>query len=118
MNLATSQNITITNAVANDVYSLTVTPSADACPSPATATTSLTIGTGCTSTITSITTGNWENITTWDLNRLPTAADNVVIEANHIITITGNDANAKKVETKVNAKVIFNDNTTKLKLGL
>ena len=117
VNLAMTQNITITNAVANDVYLLTITPSTDACPSPATATISLMIGVGCPSTITSIATGNWENTATWNLNRLPTAVDNVVIEANHIITVTGNDANAKKVETKANAKVIFNDNTTKLKLG-
>ena len=119
VDLATTQNITITNAVANDVYTLTMTPSANACPNPATptATASLTIGTGCSSTITSIATGNWENATTWNLNRLPTNADNVIIDANHTVTVTTPDANAKKVETRGNAKVIFNDTTTKLKLG-
>ena len=56
VNFATTQNINIANAVANDVYSVTMTPSADACPNSATptATTSLNIGTGCTATITSI----------------------------------------------------------------
>jgi hypothetical protein len=119
VNLATTQNITITNAVANDVYALTMTPSASACPNPATptATASLTIGTGCTSTIISIASGNWETAGTWDLNRLPTTADNVIIDANHTVTVTTPDANAKKVETRNNGKVIFNDNTTKLKLG-
>jgi serine protease AprX len=119
VNFATTQNITITNAVANDVYALTMTPSANACPSPATptATASLTIGTGCTSTITSIASGNWETAGTWDLNRLPTAADIVVIAANHNVTVTTPDANAKKVETRSIGKVIFSNNTTKLKLG-
>lgn len=70
-----------------------------------------------TTTITSIATGNWETAATWDLNRLPTTADNVIIDANHTVTVTTPDANAKKVETKNNGKVIFNDNTTKLKLG-
>lgn len=119
LNFETTQNITITNAVANDVYALTMTPSADACLNPATptATTSLNIGTGCTATITSIASGNWETAATWDLNRVPTAADNVVIATNHNVTITSTDANAKKVETRSNGKVIFNDITTKLKLG-
>lgn len=119
VDLATTQNITITNAVANDVYSVTMTPSASACPNPVTpiATASLTIGTGCTSTITSIASGNWETAGTWDLNRLPTTADNVIIDANHTVTVTTPEANAKKVETRNNGKVIFNDNTTKLKLG-
>jgi hypothetical protein len=111
------QNISITNAIANDVYAVTMTPSASTCASPTTATASLTIGTGCTSTITSITSGNWEVAGTWDLNRLPTATDNVIINANHTVTVITNDANAKKVQTMSNGKVIFNDNTTKLKLG-
>jgi serine protease AprX len=71
----------------------------------------------CTSTITSVATGNWETPATWDLNRLPTSADNVIINNNHTVTVTGNDANAKKVETRANGKVIFNDNNTKIKLG-
>lgn len=119
IDLATTQNITITNAVTNDVYALTMTPSANACPNPATptATVSLTIGTGCIATITSVASGNWETASTWDLNRLPTTADTVIINANHTVTVTTNDANAKKVETRSNGKVIFNDTTTKLKLG-
>jgi hypothetical protein len=117
VDLATTQNITITNAVANDVYALTMTPSVNACPNVATATASLTIGTGCTATITSIASGNWETAATWDLNRLPTTVDTVIIDSNHTVTVTTPDANAKKVETRTNGKVIFNDNTTKLKLG-
>jgi Metallo-peptidase family M12B Reprolysin-like len=119
VNFATTQNISITTAVAGDVYSLVMTPSADVCPNPATptATASLTVGPACISTITSVASGNWETAATWDLNRIPTAADIVVIAASHNVTVTTNDANAKKVETRSNGKVIFNDNTTKLKLG-
>lgn len=119
VDLATTQNITVTNAVANDVYAVTMTPSADTCPNPTTptATTSVTIGAGCTLTINSIISGNWETVTTWDLNRLPTTADTVIINANHIVTVTSNDANAKRVETRSSGKVIFNDNAAKIKLG-
>ena len=119
VNFATTQNITISNAVANDVYALTMTPSADACPnlSTPTATASLTIGAGCISVIISVVSGNWETPATWNLNRIPGIVDNVIIDANHTVTVTTNDANAKKVETRSNGKVIFNNNTTKLKLG-
>jgi serine protease AprX len=117
VNLSSLANITITNAIAGDIYALTMTPSVDACANPTSATASITIGAGCTSTITSIATGNWENATTWNLNRLPTNTDHVIIDTNHTVTVTTPDANAKKVETRGNAKVIFNDNTTKLKLG-
>jgi hypothetical protein len=119
-NFATTQNISITTAVAGDVYSLVMTPSVDVCPDPATptATASLTIGPACVATITSVASGNWETAATWDLNRIPTAADVVVIAASHNVTVTTNDANAKKVETRSNGKVIFSNNTTKLKLGL
>ena len=118
IDLATTKDITITNTVSGDVYALTMTPSADACANPTTATVSLTIGgSGCISIITSIVSGNWETPATWNLNRLPTTADNVIISANHTVTVTTNDANAKKVETRSNGKVIFNNNTTKLKLG-
>ncbi|PWK26386.1 subtilase family protein [Arcicella aurantiaca] len=115
--VANTKDINITNAVAGDVYALRMTPSADACPNPANATASITIGTGCTSSITSVASGNWESPATWNLNRLPTNTDNVIIDTNHTVTVTTPDANAKKVETRGNAKVIFNDNTTKLKLG-
>ena len=119
VNFATTQNIIISNAVANDVYALTMTPSADACPnsSTPTATASLTIGAGCSSIIVSVVSGNWETPATWSLNRIPGIADDVIIDANHTVTVTTNDANAKKVETRSNGKVIFNNNTTKLKLG-
>ena len=95
-----------------------MTSSADACANPTTATVSLTIGgVGCISLITSVISGNWETPATWNLNRVPTTADNVIIEANHTVTVTTNDANAKKVEARSNGKVIFNNNTTRIKLG-
>ena len=118
VDLATTKDITITNAMSGDIYALIMTPSADACANPTTATVSLTIGgAGCISLITSVVSGNWETPATWSLNRLPTTADNVIIEANHTVTVMTNDANAKKVETRSNGKVIFNNTTTRLKLG-
>ena len=118
VDLATTKDITITNAVSGDVYALIMTPSADACANPTTATVSLTIGgAGCISVITSVISGNWETPATWNLNRIPGITDNVIIDANHTVTVTTNGANAKKVETRSNGKVIFNNNTTKLKLG-
>ena len=118
VDLATTKDIIITNALSGDVYALIMTPSADACANPTTATVSLTIGgAGCISLITSVISGNWETPATWNLNRVPTTADNVIIEANHTVTVTTNDANAKKVEARSNGKVIFNNNTTRIKLG-
>ena len=118
VDLATTKDIIITNAVSGDVYALVMTPSADACANPTTATVSLTIGgAGCISIITSVVSGNWETPATWNLNRVPTTTDNVIIEVNHTVTVNTNDANAKKVETRSNGKVIFNNNTTRLKLG-
>jgi hypothetical protein len=116
-NFSTDKDVAITNAIANDIYSLTMTVSANICSNPTTATASVTIGAACTATITSVASGNWETASTWDLNRLPTAADNVIIEANHIVTVTTPNANAKKIETRSQGRVIFNDANTKLKLG-
>jgi hypothetical protein len=113
---ATTQNINISNTVLGDSYILTMTPSSDACANSATTVASLTIGIGCVSTLTSITSGNWENVSTWNFNRIPTAADIVIIDANHNVTINTNNSNAKKVETRSNAKVIYN-NAMRLKLG-
>jgi surface protein len=114
--LETTQNINVSNAIIGDVYTLTMTPSADACANTPIRTASLTVGTGCISIITSITSGNWEDISTWNFNRIPTAADIVIIDNNHNVIINTNNANAKKVETRNNAKVIYNNATT-LKLG-
>jgi hypothetical protein len=59
-------------------------------------------------TITSIISGNWESITTWDLNRIPMASDKIVIAANHQVSINNTDvANGKNIEYKTNAKIIF-----------
>ena len=116
--LATTPNINISNAILGDTYTVILIPSADACASSVTTTTaSLTIGVGCISTITSITSGNWENTSTWNFNRLPTVSDIVIIDDNHNVTITTNNANSKKVEIRRNAKIIYN-NAAILKLGL
>ena len=116
---STTPNINISNAILGDTYTLTImmNSSPDACTNSVTLTASLTIGIGCISTITSIRSGNWENTSTWNFNRLPTVSDIVIIDDNHNVTITTNNANSKKVETRRNAKIIYN-NATILKLGL
>ena len=110
-NLATSSTISVTNAVLGDTYAVTVTPSPDAgCYT--TATSSLIVG--C---ISSVTSGNWENPTTWNLNRVPVATDNAVINNNHNVTINTDNANAKKAEVRPNAKLIYGNSAAKLKVG-
>lgn len=66
----------------------------------------------------SIKTGNWEDASTWDLNRTPSEIDRVVIDDNHIITITSNNARAKNIEYKNNSSLIYFDSASKLKLGI
>ena len=67
--------------------------------------------------IVSIKTGNWEDPTTWDVNRIPLVSDIATIDAGHTVTITTNNANAKRVEYRTNAVLNFLNATTKLKLG-
>ena len=112
---ATAGNLlTPTTALVSGTYYASQT--INGCESPRVSV-AVTVNPGCSSVIASVASGNWETPATWNLNRVPTTADNVIIEANHTVTVTTNDANAKKVETRSNGKVIFNNNTTKLKLG-
>jgi GEVED domain/Pregnancy-associated plasma protein-A len=70
------------------------------------------------SVITSVQTGNWESITTWDVARIPAAGDKVIIDSNHEVTINNANAIAKKVEYKGTGKLLFNVATPKSKLAL
>lgn len=111
--VATSSTYSVTNAVLGDSYAVTVTLSPDAgCYTTYTATSSLIVG--C---ILSITSGNWEDPATWNLNRSPLPTDNAVINNNHNVTITTDGANANKTEVRVNSKLIYGNGTAKLKLG-
>jgi hypothetical protein len=67
-------------------------------------------------TITSITTGNWESASTWNLGRVPLATDNVVIDQTHTVTITTNGATAKNVEYRPNAVLNFANSVASLSL--
>ena len=96
-----------------DSYAVTVTLSPDAgCYTTYTASSSLIVG--C---ILSISSGNWEDPATWNLNRAPLQTDNAVINTNHNVTITTDGANANKTEVRVNSKLIYGNGVTKLKLG-
>ena len=111
--LATTGTISVTNAVIGDTYVVTVTLSPDAgCYTTYTATSSLIVG--C---ILSITSGNWDDPTTWNLNRAPLATDNAVINNNHNVTITTDNANSNKAEVRPNAKLIYSNSAAKLKVG-
>ena len=67
--------------------------------------------------IISIITGNWENITTWNLGRVPYATDFVIIGENNTVTISTNGAVANKVLYRNNAKIILENDSVKMKLG-
>jgi predicted outer membrane repeat protein len=66
--------------------------------------------------ITSIKTGNWEDASTWDLNRIPILTDLVIIDQNHTVTLTGT-GNAKNLSQRSNAKLRMAATTTRLRLG-
>lgn len=68
------------------------------------------------SIITSLQTGNWEDTTTWDLNRIPILTDQVIINQNHTVTLTGT-GNAKKLTKRSNARLKMATSTTRLRLG-
>ena len=112
-NPITTSTISVTNAGMGDTYGVTVTLSPDAgCYTTYTATSSLIVG--C---ILSITSGNWEDPATWNLNRVPLTTDNAVINNNHNVTINTNSANSNKAEVRPNAKLIYGNSAAKLKLG-
>jgi Ig-like domain CHU_C associated len=110
--IALTPTLSIINAVLGDTYRASVVPVAEVPTCLGTGLTPL-LTVGC---IRSVTSGNWEDAATWNLNRVPLTTDNAVIDTNHNVTITTDGANANKVETRSNAKLIHNS-TTKLKLG-
>ena len=68
-------------------------------------------------TIKSITTGNWEATTTWNLGRIPQAGDLVIIDQNHEVSLNGT-GNANKVEYQGTGKLKLNSTTSALNTGL
>ncbi|MEA5459675.1 M36 family metallopeptidase [Arcicella sp. LKC2W] len=69
------------------------------------------------SLIKSIISGDWENPLTWDMGRVPQTGDIVIIDQNHTVTING-IADAKSIEYKNAAKLVFNTLNSKLNVGL
>ena len=67
--------------------------------------------------IKSITSGNWDSTTTWDLGRIPQAGDVVIIDQNHEITLNGT-GNAKRIEYQGMGKLKLNSVTSFLNSGL
>ncbi len=67
-------------------------------------------------TVTSITSGNWEMGTTWDIGRKPLAGDMVIINNNHIVTVNENGV-LKNIELRPNAKVLYSTAGIKLQTG-
>jgi hypothetical protein len=69
-----------------------------------------------TGLIISIIAGNWEDASTWNLNRIPTLTDNVIININHTVTVNGM-GEAKSLEYRTNGKVNFGNSNAQLKMG-
>ena len=67
-------------------------------------------------TVTSITSGNWEISSTWDIGRKPLAGDMVIINTNHIVTVN-QDGVLKNIEIRQNAKVLYSIAGIKLQTG-
>ncbi|MES2520073.1 MAG: GEVED domain-containing protein [Bacteroidota bacterium] len=69
------------------------------------------------SEITSITSGNWENTSTWNVGRVPQNGDLVIIRPNDTIFITTNTAQARCLEVGNQTGLQFSNMNAKLALG-
>ncbi len=69
-----------------------------------------------TQVITSVVSGNWEEVTTWDLGRIPQAGDIVIIDQNHNV-ILNNIGIAKELKYNSTGKLILNSASSQLKIG-
>ena len=76
-------------------------------------------GMHASTTITSVKSGDWEDVTVWDLGRLPTNGDIVVIIASHTVTVTTNNETcngAPDTHLYIEGTMTFT-NGSKLRLG-
>jgi hypothetical protein len=69
------------------------------------------------SSVTSITTGDWDSPSTWDIGRVPIVGVAVIIDSNHTVTINGQE-NAKSIEYKGTGNVIFSSTNGRLNIGI
>lgn len=65
----------------------------------------------------SIISGNWEDAATWNVGRIPTATEDVIIDSNHTVTIN-TIVSAKNVAIRTNGKIIKGSASSKLQIGL
>jgi len=69
-----------------------------------------------TQVIKSIVSGNWEEVTTWDLGRIPQVGDIVIIDQNHNV-ILNNIGLAKELKYNSTGKLLLNSANSQLKIG-
>ncbi|GAB3019197.1 CotH kinase family protein [Spirosoma pulveris] len=64
----------------------------------------------------SLASGNWSTAATWSCGRVPTACDDVLISAGHVVTINISNAEAKLVQFGTNARLQYDTSTSALLL--
>jgi hypothetical protein len=73
-------------------------------------------GTATATLVISVQTGNWESNSTWDIGRVPQLGDYVIIDNNHIVTLSSTGI-AKNLEYRGTGQLKFNTNTSKIEIG-
>ncbi|GAB3989515.1 hypothetical protein GCM10028807_14590 [Spirosoma daeguense] len=79
-------------------------------------TTSFIIKAQAVSTLISVKTGYWEDPTTWNLNRLPTKSDAVIVDESHTVTLLGT-GQAQTLIQRPNARLKLASSSTRLLIG-
>src|SRR5688572_6742215 len=67
--------------------------------------------------IRSVANGNWNNTSTWDLNRLPIVGDTVILTLGKTVTVTDDQNLNGFVYLKIYGKLLFQNNNSTLNLG-
>ncbi|PWK28865.1 fungalysin/thermolysin propeptide [Arcicella aurantiaca] len=70
-----------------------------------------------TSVIKSVSSGDWEIESTWDISRIPKVGISVIIQPNHTVIVNG-IGTAKNVEYNGTGSLKFNNASSKLNIGL
>ncbi|MEA5461780.1 right-handed parallel beta-helix repeat-containing protein [Arcicella sp. LKC2W] len=73
-------------------------------------------GNSVSSVVISVSSGNWEINSTWDIGRVPEIGDLVIIDHNHTVNLNGDGA-AKNIEYRGTGTLKFNSTNSKLNLG-
>ena len=61
--------------------------------------------------------GYWHSNATWDLNRLPSQEDTIIIPADKVVTINDDQVLSGNVYMQIYGKLIFQNNNSTLKMG-